>query len=451
MLNLLRIAFRNMNRQKKRSLLLGGAIAFGILIITLLNSFTAGLADNIKNNFSSSFGGHIYISGQELTDSGRTVNLIRDDSLLNEILKNPALEIEQVNKRSRAMGSLIFGSKEKITRIDGVDWQREKELENLELLEGSLENCSDARALILPASTAGKLGVQVGETLLARLSTVTGQQNVGEFVLAGIMYDQGSFGFSAAYANLEYLNSLLGLSPGQYQLFHIYLKNMETMEAAAKLIHRDLSLRAVTEPRGELTKSSGSGGPPGGMGRVLGALLLGSGGNGNGDESWEGTKYSLTTLNDLMEHAMSLVELINTIGLVVFILLLVITMVGITNTFRMIMLERTREIGTMRALGMQRGSVRNIFLSEALFVALGGALCGVAGAGIVMIIASAIPLEAISIFKLFLNEGHLSFRVIPGSMALNILIVGVLSLVAAWLPAKKASQVDPAQALRTQY
>ncbi|MQY77226.1 MAG: hypothetical protein GH155_06300 [Spirochaeta sp.] len=52
-----------------------------------------------------------------------------------------------------------------------------------------------------------------------------------------------------------------------------------------------------------------------------------------------------------------------------------------------------------------------------------------------MIIASAIPLEAISIFKLFLNEGHLSFRVIPGSMALNILIVGVLSLLAAWLPA----------------
>lgn len=68
-----------------------------------------------------------------------------------------------------------------------------------------------------------------------------------------------------------------------------------------------------------------------------------------------------------------------------------------------------------------------------------------------MIIASAIPLEAISIFKLFLNDGHLSFRVIPGSMALNILIVGVLSLLAAWLPAKKASQVDPAQALRTQY
>ncbi len=186
------------------------------------------------------------------------MSLIRDDSLLNEILKNPALEIEQVNKRSRAMASLIFGSREQIARIDGVNWQQEKELENLKLLEGSLENCRDARALILPASTAHRLGIQVGETLLVRLSTVTGQQNVGEFVLAGIMYDQGSFGFSAAYADLEYLNSLLGLSPGQYQLFHIYLKSMETMKAAADLIQRDLSLKAVTEPRGQLFQSSGS-------------------------------------------------------------------------------------------------------------------------------------------------------------------------------------------------
>ena len=40
-----------------------------------------------------------------------------------------------------------------------------------------------------------------------------------------------------------------------------------------------------------------------------------------------------------------------TIGLAIFIILLVITMVGITNTFRMIMIERTQEIGTMRPLG----------------------------------------------------------------------------------------------------
>ena len=47
-----RIAFRNLNRQKKRSFLLGGAIAFGILIVTLVNMFTGGLMENVQDNFA---------------------------------------------------------------------------------------------------------------------------------------------------------------------------------------------------------------------------------------------------------------------------------------------------------------------------------------------------------------------------------------------------------------
>ena len=92
---------------------------------------------------------------------------------------------------------------------------------------------------------------------------------------------------------------------------------------------------------------------------MIQSAIMGFGpGNGNG-ESWEGTRYSIITLNDMMDQVMSMVSLLDTIGLVIFIILLVITMVGITNTFRMIMLERTREIGTIRAIGMQRKSVRN--------------------------------------------------------------------------------------------
>ena len=67
---------------------------------------------------------------------------------------------------------------------------------------------------------------------------------------------------------------------------------------------------------------------------------------------------------------------LKTIGLVIFFILLVITMVGITNTFRMILIERTKEIGTMRAFGMQRHVVRNVFLMEALLLSAGVLLWG---------------------------------------------------------------------------
>ena len=72
----IKIAFRNTVRQKKRSYLLGGAIAFGFLIITLLNGFTSGLVVSVKENFSGIFGGHIFITGEEITERGSIVGKI---------------------------------------------------------------------------------------------------------------------------------------------------------------------------------------------------------------------------------------------------------------------------------------------------------------------------------------------------------------------------------------
>lgn len=452
MINTIRIAYRNMSRQKKRSLLLGGAIMFGVLIITMLNGFTAGLSGTMKENFSQALGGHIFISGSEITESGKMIGVIRDDEILNEVIDPLNDEIRYINKRSRATGSIIFGSKELILRIEGIDWEEEGEFAGtLSIIEGLYEDIQNPRAIVLPAPVADKLGVEIGETLLARFATVTGQQNVGEFELVALIEDQASFGISAAYTSLEYLNMLLGIGPDEFLVFHIFLNNLESMDITADNIYRELSLRAETETRQAEVNEIDTGSQSRGMMKMIQSAIMGFGpGNGNG-ESWEGTRYSIITLNDMMDQVMSMVSLLDTIGLVIFIILLVITMVGITNTFRMIMLERTREIGTIRAIGMQRKSVRNIFLLEALFIAFGGTVCGVAAAGILMALISAIPMESVEMFQFFLNKGKLSFAVLPRDMGLNILILSFMSLIAAWFPARKASRLEPALALRTQY
>jgi putative ABC transport system permease protein len=62
----LNIAARNLSRQKKRSLLLGFAIAFGVMIITLVNGFTTGALNNIKENFFLPAGGsHLHRRGNQ--------------------------------------------------------------------------------------------------------------------------------------------------------------------------------------------------------------------------------------------------------------------------------------------------------------------------------------------------------------------------------------------------
>ena len=71
MMTLLRIAVRNLNRQKKRSILLGVAIAFGFMIITLVNAFAAGFVVNIRENVSQLIAGHLFITGYEKSASGR--------------------------------------------------------------------------------------------------------------------------------------------------------------------------------------------------------------------------------------------------------------------------------------------------------------------------------------------------------------------------------------------
>ena len=126
-------------------------------------------------------------------------------------------------------------------------------------------------------------------------------------------------------------------------------------------------------------------------------------------EPWEGIKYQVTTINQIMEPVEAAVNALKTIGLAIFIILLVITMVGITNTFRMIMIERTKEIGTMRAFGMQRGVVRNVFLMEALLLSAGGALAGLIAYGLAAFILGRISWDTVPAMQFFLDQGRITF------------------------------------------
>jgi putative ABC transport system permease protein len=452
MRQILGIAIRNTKRQKKRVVLLGGAIAFGFMIITILNGFTGGIANTLQSNFSDLFGGHIYIQGTEITESGRIVGKIDQEEELAEALKSIDEYILDVNKRSRAVSEVILGSKKIIQRIEGIDWEDETDfLKNLPIAEDTQYDIKEERVLILPEKAAVELGVEVGEEVLIRLSTITGQQNVADFRLVSTLEDQSGTGFSSGYVSIDYLNSLIGLSPGEYQILNIYLNEITNIDPASRKLYSALGRLAPVEERTNLETDSDSRGIRASRSGFQN-ILTGTAGSGSGENAgWEGTKYSITTLNDMMDQVMSMVQVLNSAALVVFIILLFITMVGIMNTFRMVMMERTREIGTMRALGMQRKGVRNSFLLEALIIALGGAAAGTAASMLMMGVVSVIPLTSIPALQFFLTDGTLNFKLGIGGFIVNFLLLSGMSLFAAYLPAKAASNVEPAAALRMNY
>lgn len=435
----MKVAFRNISRQKKRSFLLAGAIAFGMLAITLMNSLTGGAVINIRDNFSHALGGHIFISGQEWTDAGQMIMKIRPDAKMDRLLEENASQIEAFTRRSQAMPSLIFGSQQTMHMLYGVDFiEEDKLLDSLAVMEGSLDDLGRGEdIIILPQPVGERLGVEVGETILIRLETLTGQQNVGEVKVVAFIKDQEELGLSAAYTSRSYLNTLLGMDPHEYQILNLFVTDLDLVDGFARIFREGLRTpeeenEEDAEPEVTVTVA---GVPIDPMSRQKEIT------------PWEGTRYRVMNINQIMEAVELVVGVLNQVGLVIFAILLVVTMVGITNTFRMMMIERTKEIGTMRAFGMHQRQVKRIFLWEAVFLGLLGCIAGLVLSGLIALVVGSISLNTDPSLQFFLNNGKITFSLPLGSVVFNTALVVFTSLLAAYWPARAAAKMSPMKAL----
>lgn len=437
----MKIALRNISRQKKRSFLLAGAIAFGMLIITLMNALTGGVVGNIRDNFSHALGGHLFISGSEWTDGGKIITKIRPDPKLDGLLTENSEKIEGFTKRSQAMPSLIFGSRQTMHMVYGVDFEEERQLvSSLVVTSGDLSNLGKEHDLIvLPQPVGERLGVEVGETVLIKLETLTGQQNVGEVRVVAFIEDQENLGLSAGYISRNYLNALLGMEAHEYQLLNVFVADLDYVDHFTRLFREGLMTPEEIEEAEREAKDAVSvsvaGIPLDGMEEPEEVVV------------WEGTRYQVMSINQIMEAVELIVGVLNKVGLVIFVILLVVTMVGITNTFRMMMIERTKEIGTMRAFGMHQKQVKHIFLWEAVFLGILGCVTGLILWGIITLILSNLTFNADPSLQVFLNDGKITFLLPIISIIINTGLVVFISLIAAYWPARAAAKMSPMKAL----
>jgi len=434
-----RIAFRNLSRQKRRSFLLGGAIAFGVLIITLVNSATGGFVENVQENFVHILAGHIFLEGLERTPSGRTVSVIRDDTALTQaVLATAGIPVRSLARRSQLTGNLIFEGEGVQQIVVGVNWAEEKELaRRLRLRAGSIEDfLASPDGLILNEKIARRLRAEPGDRLLVQLRTLTGQQNVGDFALAAVSADTGILSTISAYSHRSHVNALLNILPHEYTSLGITVERLPSVDAAAARLYAALQSQVQLFPR--LARSGNSDD----IRRVQKQIR---------DDRWEGTKFQLTTINDYLGSVNQLAATLNILGIALVLILFVIITVGILNTFRMVIYERTREIGTLRALGMQRRSLRGLFLLESLFLSLGGALAGLAASAAVAGAMTLIRFDPASPFAVFLSSGRLTFKLAPANLLAYLLGVAAISLLAVLVPAVRAANLEPARSLRQTY
>ncbi len=157
-------------------------------------------------------------------------------------------------------------------------------------------------------------------------------------------------------------------------------------------------------------------------------------------EKKHGTKdfYTMTSEN-LLAGADVILSLV---GLVVFVIAgisLVVGGIGIMNTMLMAVMERTREIGIMKAVGATNTIILSLFLVESALIGLIGGIIGVfLGIGIAFLASFA------AAYSGFPFNAFPSLELIAGALIFS-LIVGMVS---GWIPAQRAANLDPVESLR---
>ncbi len=166
-------------------------------------------------------------------------------------------------------------------------------------------------------------------------------------------------------------------------------------------------------------------------------------------ESWKGARMDVQTMFETASAIVDLQRGLNTVSIVAVLVLFFVILIGVVNTMRMSIRERTREIGTNRAIGMQRADVRSVFVLEIVFLAVLAAAVGILlGFGLIALLSSFSFELKDNPFSLFFVNKHLHF--VPTALAIvsNFVIIVVIAFLIAFFTARRAARMRAADALR---
>ena len=156
--------------------------------------------------------------------------------------------------------------------------------------------------------------------------------------------------------------------------------------------------------------------------------------------------YRVQSLELILEQANRVFAVINVMLASVGGLALFVASLGIVNTMLMAIYERTREIGTLKAIGASRGDIRGLFMLEAGLIGLLGGALGILGGWLVGILLNQVIGWYIERERLPITA---TFFVTPWWLALAALgFAALIGILAGLYPAARAARLDPLVALR---
>lgn len=325
----LKIAWRNLWRNKRRTLITVASILFGVFLSTVMSSMQEGSYSSMIDNIVKFYSGYIQVHNEKYWDN-KTIN---NTFIPSESLHRQINEIPELTSYAPRLEFFALASSEDITRgsvILGIDPEKENQITEIGkwISEGDYLN-KDDNGLLMGYDLAKYLQLTVGDTLVMIGQGYHGVSAAGKYPIRGILkFPSPELNKQSIYMEIgncqeffscpDHLTSLVLMIKSQYQLPRV-MRKLERM---------------IESP------------------------------------------YSVMSWDEMHPDILQLVEADRAGGAYMKAILYLVIGFGIFGTIMMMMMERKREMGVMIAVGMQRYKLAIILFFETIYIGLIGVLVG---------------------------------------------------------------------------
>lgn len=402
--NLFSLAWRNIFRQRARSAATLAAIAIGVAGLILAGGFVQDIFIQLGEAIIHSQTGHIQITREGYREGKSRAPekyLIEQSAALKSRIQAVAPGINLTMARLNFAGMLNNGKRDLGIVGEGIEPGAEADIATfMHFVEGRALKSTDLDGIVVGQGVAKSLGLKVGDRITLVMTLSAGAVNTLDFELVGIFQSfSREFDARAVRIPLEAAQSLMDTSATH--LIVAMLQQTEDTAATVDALKRQLSHDG----------------------------------------------FEITAWYELSDFYEKTVELYDRQFGVLRLIILVMVLLSVVNSVNMTLFERTREFGTMLAVGDRSNTVFKLIMAESLCLGLLGALLGMA-----IGCAAAMGISAIGIPMPPPPNANLGYtaliRIVPSTVVTAGIIGFVAAVLATLLPARRASRLEIVDALR---
>jgi ABC-type lipoprotein release transport system permease subunit len=404
-----RIAWRNLWRNRRRTSIQLAAIAGSLFLALFYHHIAVGMYADMIDGGVRSGSGHVGFYHERYLDDRKVSDTVPADALLPQLSR--AEGVKAVYARLYVPGLLRSSRNSRPATGMGLDFESEKAHNTLlnpgNLVEGSLPDRPNE--LVIGKGLAEELQVKVGKKVVWMAQDASGEVASKLFKVSGILHTRvKAIDAGTVLASREALAEVIGRQGHAHEVA-VMLDGTHAIPGAMP------RLQALAAESGEQTQAYG----------------------------WQ----------KAMPNLAAIIEWGNSETRMIVSILFILVGIGTLNTMLMSVMERTREFGVIRALGVAKGSIRQMIMAEALVLGLVGSVIGVALTGLVGLYTSTIGMDFSAMYQDMDLGGVALAPVIRTGwdwtmvIGLSIGMIG-LSVLASLYPAQRALTIRPADAMR---